>query len=53
MTEGERVKLWVHVDDWEVGLMFTWIGDRWVCELSHDLMKELGPLPIEQDDGNT
>ena len=46
----KRVKLFVCVDDYEVGLVFTWDESEsaWVCKMDDDFMQELGPLPAEE-----
>ena len=46
----KQVKLFVDVDDYEVGLVFTWneSENSWVCKMDDDFMQELGPLPVEE-----
>jgi len=46
----KRVKLFVGVDDYEVGLVFTWSESEnaWVCKMDDDFMQELGALPFEE-----
>ena len=46
----KQVKLFVCVDDCEVGLMFIWneSENSWVCKMDDDFMQELGPLPVEE-----
>jgi len=44
----KQVKLFVNVDDYEVGLVFTWDGQAWVCKMDDDFMQELGALPCEE-----
>jgi hypothetical protein len=45
----KQVKLFVGVDDYEVGLMFTWNESEkaWVCKMDDDFMQELGPLSVD------
>ena len=45
-----RVKLFVQVDDVEVGLMFEWDSNEktWICKMDDDFMQELGALPMEE-----
>ena len=55
----KEVKLFVGVDDYEVGLMFTWneAEHAWVCMMDDDFMQELGPMPVHDvsliDEGKT
>lgn len=46
-----KVKLFVQVDDAEVGLVFVWDENEtaWVCKMDDDFMQELGALPIEEE----
>lgn len=48
----KRVKLFVGVDDYEVGLVFIWDESEqaWVCKMDDDFMQELGPLTMEKSD---
>jgi hypothetical protein len=45
-----KVKLFVQVDDTEVGLAFAWDDDQkaWVCKMDDNFMQELGALPMEE-----
>ena len=45
----KQVKLFVTVDDLDVGLMFTWneAEKAWICKMDNDFMQELGPIPME------
>jgi hypothetical protein len=47
----KQVKLFVGVDDYEVGLVFTWDESEsaWVCKMDDDFMQELGSLPVEEN----
>jgi len=47
----KQVKLFVGVDDYEVGLVFTWNESEkvWVCKMDDDFMQELGPLPVDKE----
>jgi hypothetical protein len=47
----KQVKLFVGVDDYEVGLVFTWNESEkaWVCKMDDDFMQELGSLPVEEN----
>jgi hypothetical protein len=47
----KQVKLFVGVDDYEVGLVFTWIDSdkSWVCKMDDRFMQELGPLQMENN----
>jgi len=49
MKQGQKVILWTEVDDWEVGLIFTYTDDCWICKFGPELMKELAPLTIENE----
>jgi len=46
----KQVKLFVGVDDYEVGLVFTWVESEgaWVCKMDDDFMQELGALPFDE-----
>jgi len=46
----KQVKLFVGVDTYEVGLVFTWNESEgaWVCKMDNEFMQELGALPIEE-----
>ena len=46
----KQVKLFVGVDDYEVGLVFTWneSENAWVCKMDDDFMQELGALQFEE-----
>jgi len=39
------------VDDYEVGLVFTWNESEsaWVCKMDNDFMQELGALPFNEE----
>lgn len=45
----KQVKLFVGVDDYEVGLVFTWNEEEkaWVCKMDDYFMQELAPYPME------
>ena len=47
-----KVKLFVQVDDTDVGLVFSWDDDQkaWVCKMDDDFMQELGALPMEPEE---
>ena len=47
----KQVKLFVCVDDYEVGLVFTWDKSEsaWVCKMDNDFMQELGALPFNEE----
>jgi hypothetical protein len=47
----KQVKLFVGVDDYEVGLVFTWneAEHAWVCKMDDDFMQELGPLSVDEE----
>jgi hypothetical protein len=46
----KQLKLFVDVDDYEVGLVFTWneSENAWVCKMDDDFMQELGPMPVDE-----
>ena len=46
----KQVKLFVGVDDYEAGLVFTWDESEsaWVCKMDDGFMQKLGPLPVEK-----
>jgi len=46
----KQVKLFVDIDDYEVGLVFTWneSENAWVCKMDNNFMQDLGPLPVEE-----
>jgi hypothetical protein len=50
----KQVKLFVAVDDYEVGLVFTWVEfeNAWVCKMDDDFMQNLGPLPVDKEKNN-
>jgi len=45
-----QVKLFVGVDDYEIGLVFTWNESEstWVCKMDDDFIKELAPFPLNE-----
>jgi hypothetical protein len=47
----KQVKLFICVDDCEVGLMFTWDESEhaWVCMMDDAFMQELGALPVNEE----
>jgi hypothetical protein len=47
----KQVKLFVGVDDYEVGLVFTWNESEsaWVCKMDDDFMQEIGALPFDEE----
>ena len=47
----KQVKLFVGVDDYEVGLVFTWdeSENSWICKMDDDFMQELGPLSVDKE----
>jgi hypothetical protein len=45
----KKMKLWYTQEDLEVGLVFRWDGEDWVCRIEDDFFRELSPMPIDEN----